>query len=352
MRNLWILAAPAALAVAGTFVTSVAGTPWQEGPPDGADSLFGYAPGEERLYQIGPPDSLMPGESAEWSVRFARTRETENGLEADFEFSHRRFEVLTGSLNAAQEILEIRVDGTATFNRDGFPLQVRFQQQFLNRGERTAQDGRRSVSFVYEPDRKRYRKELAVGKQDWDFNFAIPGYDELDLDSQRGLFLYLPSSLGCIGSARATCVESELAFANPGFLAMVLPYLLEEEKTERDFLFFMPSSIGATPFRPVIGGRWLSRERNNLGNQKRYFERWKLKLGESEEIEVGPRKMHAWRLEMGGGIDRIWIEPGGRVLRIDLETTMGNADKRYIRLVFPFEDFVSPNPDPAEKCCR
>jgi hypothetical protein len=54
---------------------------------------------------------------------------------------------------------------------------------------------------------------------------------------------------------------------------------------------------------------------------------------------------------MGAGIDRIWIEPEGRVLRVDLDTTRDNSDERYIRYVFPSEAFTSPNDDPAEECC-
>ena len=98
-------------------------------------------------------------------------------------------------------------------------------------------------------------------------------------------------------------------------------------------------------------GRWISRERDNLGNLRRYFVEWKLKLEESEDVQVGPRTMHSWKVDMGGGIDRIFVEPGGRVLRVDLESTWDNTDKRWIRFLFPYEDFTSPNEDPAQRCC-
>lgn len=323
--------------------------PGQATPPE---RFFGYEPGEERLYRLGPPESLVPGESAEWRIRFRGYRETEDGSVAEMEFGHRRFELIPGTWNPAEDIMEVRVDGRALLSRDGFPLQVQFEQFFVSQGERLSADGRRRMSYTYLPESREYRKDLSVDGRDWDFEFRVPTHEEIDLEERRGVFLYEPSSLGCLGTSQRTCLAQELSFANPGFLSMVLPYLLEEEPSERDFMFFMPAGIGASPFRPMDVSRVLPRERDNQGNQRRYFERWKLKLGASREVEVGPRTMHAWELEVGGGIDRVWMEPGGRVLRVDLETAWDNPDERHIRLVFPYEDFVTPNEDPAERCCR
>lgn len=335
----------------GLALAGVAATP-QQGPGEPpVDVFFGYEPGEERLYRIGPPDSLAPGEEAEWRIRFAGTREHATGTLAVFEFEHQRFELVAGTWNPAEELMEVRVRGSAGLGRDGFPVQVEYEQRFFLKGESTASDGRRFVRFEYDPERERYTKFLQVARRDWEFDFAIPGSDEIDRERLRGLFLFLPSALGCLGTSRGTCVETEPALANPGFLTFVLPYLLEEERSERHFHFFMPEAIGGSPFAPVNPARWMSRERNNITSQERYFERWKMKLGASEDVEVGPRTMHAWELDLGGGIDKIWIEPSGRVLRVDLEETFTNRDRRHIRLVFPFEEFTSPNADPAETCC-
>lgn len=318
-----------------------------------AETFYGYEPGEERRYRIGPPEELAPGESAEWEIRYEGIEDDPTfGPVARFAFGHHRFELVPGSWGPAEEIMEVRVTGVALLSRDAFPLDVRYEQHFLSGGETTSGSARRNLRFLFDRETRRYTKYLEMDRRDWDFRFAIPSHDDVDGEALRGLYLFMPSALGCIGTSRGTCIEAEPAFTNPGFLSMVLPFLLEEEKSERDFYFFMPAGIGSTPFRPTMPSRWLSRERDNLRSQDRYFERWKMKLGASEEVEVGPRQLHAWEMELGGGIDRIWIEPSGRVVRIDLETTWSNTDDRHIRLVFPFEEFLSPNDDPAEECCR
>lgn len=316
-----------------------------------AESFFGYEPSEERLYRLGPEDALAPGESAEWRIGFEGFVEIDDERYAEFSFEHVRFELIPGTWNPAEELLEVRVQGRVIMNRDAFPLRVEFEQDFVIRGERASGDSRRRLRYVYDEEASEYRKQVGIRNRDWDFDFAPVKYEQMDLEALRGLFLYMPSALGCLGTSRGTCVEQELSFANPGFLSMVLPYLLEASESEREFMFFTPSSVGLSPFRPVTGGRWLSRERDTFESRDRYFQRWKLRLGVSEEIEVGPRTMHAWKLDMGGGIDEIWIEPSGRVLRVDLGTTPRNRDDRHIRLVFSFEDFVTPNEDPAEECC-
>ena len=139
---------------------------------------------------------------------------------------------------------------------------------------------------------------------------------------------------------------TEPAFANPGFLSLLAAALEEVEDGERDFMFFMPGGVAASPFRPLTAGNWLSRERDQIGSARRYFDTVKLELGTSWDVEVGPKTLHAWEVDLCCGIDQVYIEPGGRVLRVNLDTTMTNADERYIRLVFPFEEFMS-NEDPV-----
>ncbi len=186
----------------------------------------------------------------------------------------------------------------------------------------------------------------------------MPRYRNMDFDRPSGLYAWMPSSLACLGSSRGTCIEADPAFANPGFLSIAMPALFEHidpegdaKKVEREFMFFMPGGIPASPFRSVMGSNWITRERDTFSNRDRYFDTWKLKLGSSSDVEVGPRTMHAWELDVGFGIDQAYVEPGGRVVRVDLESTMDNADDRWIRLLFASEEFTSPD-DPAQQCCR
>lgn len=339
------------------------------------DAAFGFRPGEQRRYVLGPADALAGGEVAEWWIVFDGLTEpdaptepdelTEPGLRAgrgdvkfaDFSFGHERLELIPGALRASEQLMSVQVEGHLRVTLDGFPMRVEFEQRFAQRGETLATDSRRHVVFTYDEDEERFRKDVKIDTRDWDFKVNVPGYRNMDFDRPRGLYAWMPSALGCLGSRRSICVEADPAFANPGFLSIALPALFEQidpegdaKKVEREFMFFMPGGIPGSPFRPVGAGDWLARERDNFSNRDRYFDRWKLKLGSSIEIEVGPRTMHAWEVDVGYGVEHAYVEPSGRVVRVDLESTMDN-DKRWIRLLFASEEFTSPD-DPAQQCCR
>ncbi len=301
--------------------------------------------GEQRRYRIGPAESLGLGESAEWSIAL-RSIVDENGeWVANFEFDHERFEVIPGSFDPAGGLMIVNVEGRLRTNLAGFPLWLEYTQTFDAGADEWSDNGRRTIRFVYEGDGK-YRKYIKAGRQDWDFKIGVPKYKHMDFDMPRGLYLYMPTAISCLGTSQDTCMDQEPAFANPGFLSMMAAALEEMEPSKREFMFFMPGGLSQSPFMPLAGGRWLSQERNQINNMKRYFEIMKIELGTSWDIEVGPKKLHAWEVDLCCGIEQAYIEPGGRVVRVNLDTTYTNSDKRYIRLVFPFEEFML-NDDPV-----
>ena len=264
------------------------------------DSAFGFRAGEERRYVLGPLDSLAPGEAAEWWIVFDGLVEHGDTRRADFTFGHDRLELIPGAWRPAEAIMSVHVEGRLQVTLDGFPLRVEFEQRFEHRGESMAADSRRRVVFTYNESDRRFRKDVKVGTRDWDFKVSVPRYRNMDFDRPSGLYAWMPSSLACLGSSRGTCIEADPAFANPGFLSIALPALFEHidpegdaKKVEREFMFFMPGGIPESPFRPVMGNNWVIRERDNFSNRDRYFDTWKLKLGSSLDIEVGPRTMHA-----------------------------------------------------------
>ncbi|HJO04340.1 MAG TPA: hypothetical protein QGG47_10225 [Acidobacteriota bacterium] len=321
------------------------------------DSAFGFRPGEERRYILGPPDAVASGEVAEWWIVFDGLGEQDGTKIADFRFGHDRLELIRGALRPTDQLMSVHVEGRLRVTLDGFPMRVEFEQRFEQRGERMAQDSRRIVTFTYSEADKRFRKDVKAGTRDWDFKVSVPGYRHMDLDRPSGLYAWMPSSLGCLGTSLGMCIEADPAFANPGFLSIAMPTLFEQidpegdaKKVEREFMFFMPGGIPVSPFRPVVVGDWLSRERDNFSNRDRYFDTWKLELGSSTDVEVGPRTMHAWELDVGFGIDRAYVEPDGRVVRVDLEPTL-HTDKRWIRLLFASEEFTAPD-DPGQQCCH
>ncbi len=305
------------------------------------NTAFGFEFGEERRYELGPPDALDPGELAEWTIKFDQFEETPTGRLALFSFTHNRLERLPGDYFNPNAMMNVIVEGRLKANLAGFPVFVEYTQHFILQGE----ERRRRMTFVWDPERQRYNKEVRVGTHDWDFRFGVPNLKYLDLDAPRGLYLFMPGSLSCLGDSRIICVSREPALANPGFLSFLLPALEEMEDAQREFLFFMPTGLEASPLTIVTAGPWLSRERDQFRQRERYFDFMKLKLLASQEVEVGPRSMHAWELDMCCGIKKAWVEPGGRVLRLDLETTMSNSQKRWIRVIHGFEEFMSPNDD-------
>lgn len=301
--------------------------------------------GEHRSYRMGPADSLGLGESAEWSIAL-RSIVDENGqYVANFEFDHERFEVIPGSFDPAGGLMIVNVKGRLRTNLAGFPLWLEYTQDFDIGSDESFDNGRRMIRFVYEGDGK-YRKFVKAGRKDWEFKIGVPKYKHMDFDGPQGLYLYMPTAIECLGTSRDTCMDQEPAFANPGFLSMMAAALEEMADSKREFMFFMPGGLGQSPFMPLASGDWLSYERNQISNMKRYFEIMNVELGTSWDVEVGPKTLHAWEVDLCCGIDQAYIEPGGRVVRVNLDTTYTNSDKRYIRLVFPFEEFML-NEDPV-----
>jgi len=330
------------IAAFASVVAAVGGAAGQAPVPTRALS---FEVGEQRHYRLGPAESLGLGESAEWSITL-RSIVDENGqYVANFEFDHERFEAVPGSFNPAGGLLIVNVAGRLRTNLAGFPLWLEYIQDFDIGSDEVFENARRTIRFVYEGDGK-YRKYIKAGRQDWDFKVNAPKYKHMDFDAPKGLYLYMASAIGCLGTSRQTCLEQEPAFANPGFLSMMAAALEEMEDSKREFMFFMPGGLAATPFRPVTGGEWMRHERDQMNNAKRYFEIMKVELGTSWDVEVGPKTLHAWEVDLCCGVDQAYIEPGGRVVRVNLESTVDNADRRYIRLVFPFEDFML-NDDPV-----
>ena len=302
---------------------------------------FSFKLGEERCYRMGPEDSMRAGESADWVLRLDHFDDGAgvNGardVRAIFAFEHERFEFLRQALNTQRRFLNVSVEGELTVNLDGFPLELEYVEKHSIAGEEMSRYGRRFVRFSF--DGRRMEKQVRFDERNWDFKIGIASDKTVDLSIPRGLFTFVPSSVACLGDAYGgLCGENDPAFSNPGLLSLMMPALLEEEDGERDVMFFMPAGINVSPFQMIRIDLWVHRERDNINNLRRYFERTKMELGASVDIELGPRRFHAWEIEVSDGIKKVYIEPDGKVLRVDLESTMGNSRDRWIRLLLPSE---------------
>ena len=111
-----------------------------------------------------------------------------------------------------------------------------------------------------------------------------------------------------------------------------MPTLIDSAEGREDVLFFSPTAVGGSPLWPLNVPRWVSNERRALREHGGYFESTRLELGESETVEVGPRNMHAWALEVGRPVRKAYIDPDGKVLRIDIEPSIARYEDRWIRL--------------------
>ena len=197
--------------IAATIIAAAVGSVAAQAPlPERALS---FEIGEERRYRIGPQESLGMGESAEWTIALREVIEERGEYIANFEFSHERFERIPGSLSA-NDFMIVTVEGRLRTNLAGFPLWLEFTQDFEVDQSEAFDNARRSIRYVYDGDGD-FRKFIKQGRTEWDFKVGIPKYDYMDFDAPRGLYIFIPTALDCLGTGRVTCVDDEPAFANP-----------------------------------------------------------------------------------------------------------------------------------------
>ncbi|MFQ5744772.1 MAG: hypothetical protein ACE5HV_14465, partial [Acidobacteriota bacterium] len=314
-------------------------------PVQGPRGAFGFQVGEERRYILDPPESLRSGESASWRIRLDRLQGEDLDRQAVFVLEHQRDELLVDFLSGGR-LLSVRVDAEVTVNGSGFPLKLVLNEQRDVGGARGSRSDLRTTTYLYQDGR--YLKRVRFGGREWKFDVPIASNSHLDLEAQSGLYLYLPSGLGCMGRLsdmrpsqpmrrRSNCDFSDPAFANPGLLSLVLPQLREQARGELEVLFFTPIGVGTRAAGLIDMRRWLSRERGSLRNLDRYYDPSKLKLAEPAEVQVGGRTMDAWRLDVGGSVRDVFVDSAGRVLRENIDPDPTTFAKRWIRLLFASE---------------
>lgn len=312
--------------------------------PQGSRRAFGYRVGEERRYILGPPENQRRGESATWLIRLDEIEGEGEDLRATFFLRHERtdlyIDMFTGDSGA---LTQTTVESVLTVNAHGFPEKLVLSEQ-LDYGEQGLESDLRTSVYTFTGED--YLKEIRLGGREWEFDIPISSYEDLDLNARRGIFLYLPTGLLCLGQRvripeqapmvyREGCEWSDPAIGNPGLLSLLIPEFWDEEESgEREFLFFTPVSMGSQPAGLVNRRRWLDAERSRMDNIERYWEKAKIELKEWEEIQVGSRTMQAWRLDLWNDI---WIDRNGRVLKVELDRHPVMHTDRYIRLQFASE---------------
>jgi hypothetical protein len=341
----WRADVVAAALIAVLPIASATGRSHLDQDPVHARTFLGYQIGEERRYVLGPPESLARAEYALWSIRLESVSEDlDRGV---FAYTHERSVPLPQSYaNVHGPSVEVMLEGSTTVNAHGFPLVVEF----------TAEGSYYQLydtSFWarYTFSDGRYHKQVRVQERDWEMTVPHQSHPGFDDSIPAGMFLFYPSDLSCmippflvqqsdIGHLRIahSCKASEIAFANPGLFSLVIPALRESDTGEGDFLFFSP--IGPELYPGVAAGFAGPMVSNNMigaGDPRNYFERMRIELGERETIEVGSRRPSAWRLIPDDGIEAIFVDDEGKVLRVDLGSRPPLMKESWIRLQFPSE---------------
>lgn len=296
-------------------------------------SAFGFAVGEERRYELGPADALRAGEAATWTLELVELGDER----ARFAFTHSRSETDMGVFNLGDaRRFAVEIEGRVEVNRDGFPLALQFTERQRISGAANRVDGVRTIHYDFDAEERRFHKRLQLGSRDYDFPIAVARHDRLDLDVPRGLFLFLPSGLQCLGRPRQLGCE-EAAFANPGLFSLAFPWLWRQRSGEVELLFFTPEGLGGEPQGLIHERRFARRERDQLANVRRYYERAKLRLEAKEPVAVGDRTIEAWRIDVGGPVRAVWALEDGTVVRIDIDIHPVTHRDRWIRQVLPGE---------------
>ena len=335
---------------------------WRE-PPATQDpaTTFGFQVGEERRYVLGPPETLRNGESATWTISLGRL----SGPDPDavFQLQHERSASASSVVEPQSgEVLSARVEGELTVNPHGFPKLLRFT---VSRRVYGLGDERFSVTYRYED--RRYLKEVRTVGNEWTISIPVSGHKNLDKSVPTGLYLFSLSAVHCLTPSSAgsqlgnlfvgasePCDNNDPALLNPGLFSLALPVFWEGGGNQWDYLFFMPtgpdlypgfsggSGFGFTPSNPGpgvsgnVGSAGKTGDIDKARNARRYYESVRVRLTERTKIEMGRRRLDAWRLLMDGPLREIFIDDEGKVLRVSLPPAAG-GESRWIRLLLPSE---------------
>lgn len=280
-------------------------------------SMFGFETGEVRRYVLGPPEALLEGEGSQWSIGLREVTMTAGRLFAVFDLSY-EMRVLRGP-NFSQSFGR-SVRATLVVNEDGFPGVLSIDERM--------NDGTVSTSWRLGDDGE-YAMTITWPESTYDFDIPLPTSDALDVERERGLYLF-GAGKDLRGNQLADFGDS--LFANPGLLTLALPWPPPENGWERDVLLLEPPS--GVPRYP--SGRMLAALYNPARARQQSFSRNKLRLGNSETIEVGGRTVEAINLGVEGPFREAWVDRLGRVLLLEHES-FDVRRPRHIRLLWPAE---------------
>lgn len=266
--------------------------------------MFGFTVREERRWVV-ESDAIhfRPGEYILWTMRLDNIDRNATGAVAHFRLTReeRQFSRRQNILNPDET--DYRVTETHLWvNENGFPLRV-----WYNDDRQGSLSGGGHVEVRWQEGHLRVLNPDAMGFREYDLR--IPGGGEIDPQRPGGVFVS--------------------ATVNPGLLA--LPYTLALERTGRSIRFV---SFDPTPL--------LASEPTNQGPRQpptplqmsdRSLRHVTLTIGRSQRIPVAGVTTFVEHVDLSDSGD-VFIEPGGKVVRINITMRRANA---WIRLLRPSE---------------
>jgi len=352
-----------------------------------ARDFLGFEIGEELRYVLGPPESLLRGETGMWSIRLDEVYAGEKGdPEGVFALRHQWQAPQPIGDPPLRAIMRVESEGTLRVNAYGFPLAIQYQtvRHLAGMGDEAY-----TIEYVLDEDQRAYQKRTTMDGDRWYQTAPIRSHGTVHRDPPSGLFAFLPTAPGCMdrfvgtyqvqgapiaqprsaGTPASTqqapqtvrvadnedCEES--LFANPGLLNLAMPAFWEAQG-EREYVFFTPigpvgrrrsgvsaGMAGAPPMGtggvpagigPGSGGGFPPRTYDAPTTGATYNEVERLRFLERVAVRLGSRTIDAWLIEMNDHAGPIYVNDDGVVVRIDLPQR-GESAERYIRRLWPSE---------------
>ena len=287
-------------------------------------SLLGFQVGEERWYALGPPETLVEGEAAEWGIKLHHIEGDGAAPRAVFDLDYTRREPF-GPLRVSRVTRSIWAE--LTVNQAGFPVRIVV-------GERV-ESGEIITEYTYE--RGGYRKTIRWPETELTVDLRVPGLDADD--EPRGVYAFLTQ----IADRRFDGGKAfnDSVFANPGLLSLVMPRPLPADETDREIVFMTPG-VRLVRFPTQ---EWIRLQRN-AQVQRSHFDRNKLELRAVEEVEVGGETVLARRFEIEGPFRNGYVDARGRVLLLRHDPGSSMERPQHIRMLRPSERPArEPSPD-------
>jgi hypothetical protein len=306
-------AMPVVIAVAALLIA--ARLPGAAAPRASQQSFFGFTPGVERRYLLGPPEALVDGESAEWRMTLHHVEGEGDTARAVFDLDYTRSEPF-GPLREPRVTRSLWAE--LTVNIFAFPLKVVV-------GERV-ESGEIITEFVYRDGR--YEKTIRWPETELSVDLRIPGHDADD--ELRGVYAFLTQVAD--QRVRGGRAFNDSVFANPGLLSLVLPQPLPAEDWDRDITLLTP---GVRLVRYPTQD-WIRLQRN-AQVLRSYFDTNRIELRDVEEVDIGGETVLARRFEIEGPFRGGYVDALGRVLLLRHDAGGGMERPQHIRMLRPSE---------------